>query len=113
MVYRSSCSALESEDMATFQLPLDSPAIHTNSTTFSERTSGQRSQSVNQWPKANNGPTALIMFAYFLGLASIAVVIVGGQFPWFTVAPCTILLMVAYFRHLEATYQRESGQKSR
>lgn len=99
--------------MATFQFPPDSPAIHTHRTTFSEQTSGRRSHSVNQWPKANSGPTVLIMFAYFLGLASIAVVVVGGQFPWFTIAPCSILLMVAYFRHLEATYQCESGQKSR
>ena len=46
--------------MATFQLPLDSLAIHTHRTTFSEQTSGRSSHGVNQWPKANSGPTVLI-----------------------------------------------------
>jgi hypothetical protein len=54
------------------------------------------------------GPSALLICAYLLGLASIAVVVIGGQFPWFTLAPAMVLLMAAHVRHLEAKFRRES-----
>jgi len=46
------------------------------------------------------------MVGYFLLLGSLAVVVITGQFPWFAVAPVTILLSVAYFRHVEAKEAR-------
>jgi hypothetical protein len=49
------------------------------------------------------------MFAYFLGLASIAVVVVTGQFPWFTLAPGIVILMVAHFRRTEEKYRRKAS----
>lgn len=59
--------------------------------------------------KTNDKPIAIIMLGYFLGLASVAVLVVGGQFPWFIIAPATILFLVVYFRHLEATYNQKSS----
>ena len=50
------------------------------------------------------------MVGYFLLLGSLAVVVVTGEFPWFTVAPITILLSVAYFRHVEAKDARFYSQ---
>jgi 1,4-dihydroxy-2-naphthoate octaprenyltransferase len=47
------------------------------------------------------------MCAYFLGLASIVVVVIGGHFPWFILAPLAILLMAAHVRRVEAKF----GQK--
>ena len=55
------------------------------------------------------GPSVLLMWAYFLGLASIAVVVIGGHFPWFTLAPAIVLLMVTHFRRIDAKYQRKSS----
>ena len=53
------------------------------------------------WAKLSPAASALGMFGYFLLLGSIAVVVITKQFPWFTIAPITILLAVAYFRHVE------------
>lgn len=58
---------------------------------------------------ANEGPSPLLMCAYFLGLASIVVVVIGGQFPWFTLAPLAVLLMAVHVRRLEAKLQRDSA----
>ena len=58
---------------------------------------------------ANEGPSGLLMCAYFLGLASIAVVVVAGHFPWFTLAPAIVLLMAAHVRRVEAKFQRKSS----
>ena len=51
----------------------------------------------------------LLIAAYFLALASVAVIGIGGQFPWFTAAPATVLSLIAYFRHLDAKMERESS----
>ena len=58
---------------------------------------------------ANKGTSILLMCAYFLGLASIAVVVVAGHFPWFTLAPAMVLLMAAHVRRVEAKFQRKSS----
>lgn len=65
----------------------------------------------NQAGGANEGPSVFLMCAYFLGLASVAVFIVGGHFPWFTLAPAMVLLMFAHVRRIEAKFQRESSNQ--
>jgi len=68
---------------------------------------------VNADPRsaANEGPSALVMCAYFLGLASISVVVIGGHFPWFTLAPMAVLLMAVHVRRLEAKFRRDSARQ--
>lgn len=55
----------------------------------------------------SEGPSAFLMCAFFLGLASVAVVVVGGHFPWFILAPLLVLLMFVHVRRIEAKYQRK------
>ena len=62
------------------------------------------------WSKLSPAESVLGMFLYFLVLGSVAVVVVTEQFPWFTLGPVTILLTVAYFRHLDAKDARRSPQ---
>jgi hypothetical protein len=57
---------------------------------------------------ASEGPSVLLMCAYLLGLASIPVVVIGGQFPWFTLAPAIVLLMGVHVRRVEAKFRRRS-----
>ncbi len=95
--------------MATYQLPLDGSTIYRKENTSEKHTSGPSTVGMNHRRKVNDGPPVLVMWAYFLGLASIAVVVIGGQFPWFTLAPAIVLLMVTHFRHVEAKYQRKSS----
>ena len=61
-------------------------------------------------PRATLSPVASVLgiSAYFLLLGSVAVVVITEQFPWFIVAPATILLTIGYFRHVEATEARLS-----
>ena len=59
---------------------------------------------------ASEGPSVFVMCAYFLGLASIAVIVIGGHFPWFTLAPMAVLLMAAHVRRLEAKFKRDSAR---
>jgi len=60
------------------------------------------------WAKLSPAASILGMSAYFLLLGSVAVVVITEQFPWFIVAPATILLTIGYFRHVEATEARRS-----
>ena len=53
------------------------------------------------------------MAGYFLILGSIAVVVLGNQFPWFMAAPITILLAAAYFRHGDAKPAHERSRHLR
>jgi hypothetical protein len=62
------------------------------------------------WTKSASFAPVLGMCAYFLVLGSIVVVWVTGQVPWFTVAPATILLMVAHFRRVEARWARQDAR---
>ena len=57
----------------------------------------------------HRGPSLLLIWAYFLGLASVGVVVIGGQFPWFTLAPGITLLLVAYFRYADVKYERDAA----
>lgn len=93
--------------MATSGISLTAPATPSAGTRPGKTTLGPSIEDVNNQEKANDGPPVLVISAYFLALASIAVVAVGGQFPWFTVAPATVLSMIAYFRHVEATLDRK------
>ncbi len=93
--------------MATYQLPLDSSTTYKKESTSGKHASEPSAGGVDHRRKVNDGPPVLVMWAYFLGLASIAVVVIGGQFPWFTLAPAVVLLMVTHFRHVEAKYQRK------
>ncbi len=93
--------------MAALQLPLSAPTIRSAGTKPGETTPGPLTEDANDRGKTNDGPPVLIISAYFLALASIAVVAVGGQFPWFIVAPATVLSLIAYFRHVEATLDRK------
>ena len=94
--------------MATIDMPLRSPSIGQPRPDLgaanAERSIGQEEQH-----RIKSGPPVLWIAAYFLALASIAVIAVGGHFPWFTVAPATILSLIAYFRHVESTLERESS----
>jgi len=60
---------------------------------------------------ASEGPSVFLMCAYFLGLASIPVVVIGGQFPWFTLAPAMVLLMGVHVRRVEAKFRRKSSSQ--
>jgi len=60
---------------------------------------------------ADEGPSVILMCAFFLGLASIAVVVVTGHFPWFTLAPAIVLLMAAHIRRIEAKFERASSSQ--
>jgi len=62
------------------------------------------------WATRSPSASVLGMFLYFLLLGSVAVVVVTEQFPWFALGPVTILLTVAYFRHLDAKEARRSSQ---
>ena len=70
--------------------------------------SGPRTSSQPIWAKLSPGASVLAMFGYFLLLGSVAVVVITGQFPWFTLAPVTILLSIAYFRHVDEKEARRS-----
>ena len=61
-------------------------------------------------PRARLSPVASVLgiSAYFLLLGSVAVIVITEQFPWFIVAPATVLLTIGYFRHVEATEARRS-----
>lgn len=63
------------------------------------------------WAQLSPVAFVLTMVGYFLLLGSLAVIVVTGQFPWFTVAPVTILLSVTYFRHVEAKEARRWAQE--
>lgn len=67
-------------------------------------------KNVDQKGRANEEPSIFLMCAYFLGLASIVVVFIGGHFPWFTLAPLAVLLMASHIRRVEAKFQRESSR---
>ena len=58
---------------------------------------------------ASKGPSVLLICAFFLGLGSIAVAVVGGHFPWFVVAPLLVLLMFVHVRRIEAKFSRKPG----
>ena len=64
---------------------------------------------INPRSPANEGPSVFLMCAYFLGLASVVVIVIGGHFPWFTLAPIAVLLMAAHVRRLEAKFKRDSA----
>ena len=49
-----------------------------------------------------DGTSVMLVWGYFLILASISVVVISGQFPWFTLAPATGLLMAAHIRYSHA-----------
>ena len=68
-------------------------------------------EDVNPRRTRNEGPSVFVMCAYFLGLASIVVVVIGGHFPWFTLAPMAVLLMVAHVRRLEAKFKLDSASQ--
>ena len=51
-------------------------------------------------------PSLWIIVSFFLGLASVAVVVVTGQFPWFILAPGIVVLLISYFRYAEARHAR-------
>ena len=85
---------------------------------------GSRLAAENVGPQAASGPirwlqdllgmsesaaTVLGMFLYILVLASIAVVAMTGQIPWFALGPATILLGLAHIRRLEAKWAREAS----
>lgn len=95
--------------MTTSQLPLNSETFHMPETKSGERNLGQLTEEANPRHQINGWTLALTMLGYFLGLASIAVVVIGGQFPWFTLTPTIILLSIAYFRHLEVKFKQESS----
>jgi hypothetical protein len=63
------------------------------------------------WAISEPAAAVLGMFAYLLVLGSVAVVLVTGRFPWFTVAPAVILLGAAHVRHLEARWERQGGTR--
>lgn len=63
------------------------------------------------WDQLSPVASVLGMVGYFLLLGSVAVIVITGQFPWFTVAPVTILLSVAYFRYVEAKEARRWAQR--
>ena len=93
--------------MTTSQLTINSKTLHTTKNKFVTHYSNVLTEDAKPQHQIQGWNLALIMLGYFLGLASIAVVLVGGQFPWFTAAPATILLSIAYFRHLDAKYEQE------
>ena len=62
------------------------------------------------WGKLSPAATVLGMFGYLLLLGSLAVVVVTDQFPWFTLAPVTILLLAAYFRYVDEKEARRSAR---
>jgi len=62
------------------------------------------------WAKRSPVTYVLAVFGYFLLLGSVAVVVVTEQFPWFTLAPITILLSLAYFRYEEEKEARRSSR---
>jgi len=62
------------------------------------------------WAKLSPAAFVLGIFGYFMLLGSVAVVVITHQFPWFTVAPVTILSALAYFRHVEAKEARRSSR---
>jgi hypothetical protein len=65
------------------------------------------SRSENCGHGASEGPSPFLMCAFFLLLASIPVVVVGGHFPWFILPPLLVLLMFAHVRRVEAKFQRD------
>lgn len=95
--------------MTTYQLHLNSETTHMPETESGKPKSGQQAENTIHKLRLHDRPLALFMLGYFLGLGSIAVMVIGGQFPWFTLAPLTILALVMYFRHLEATYEQQSS----
>lgn len=55
--------------------------------------------------------SVLGMFAYFLFLGGVAVVVVTGQIPWFIVPPAVVWLSLAYFRYEDRKYARKAEQQ--
>ena len=97
--------------MAKFSLPQHGSTIRLSGDPLYEQ---KPLQSVDADPlrgEENSGPSVFTMWAYFLGLASIAMIVVGGHFPWFTLAPAIVLLMVGHFRRIEAKYRRKSSSR--
>jgi hypothetical protein len=95
--------------MATIQVPLGAPTIRSPQVEPGETITERFNEDEDHRGETKSGPPVLVIAAYFVGLASIAVVAVGGQFPWFTVAPATVLSLIAYFRHVEAKLDHESS----
>jgi hypothetical protein len=59
--------------------------------------------------RSDAAAAVLGMFLYFLMLGSVAVVVVTGQFPWFTVAPAALLLAAAHVHRVEARWARQAA----
>ena len=98
--------------MTTSQLTINSSILDATKTKSNEHHSNELTEDTKPQHQMQGWNLALIMLGYFLGLASIAVVLVAGQFPWFTAAPATVLLSIAYFRHLDAKYERELSNEN-
>ena len=91
--------------MATYELPLNSATVSSvQGKNISGRPLSGPTEDMNNCGSVGDGPSLLIIFAYFLGLASIAVVAISGQFPWFTLGPAIVLLMVVHCRRIEAKF---------
>ena len=90
--------------MATYELPLNSATVSAQGKNISGRPLIGPTEDMNNCGSVGDGPSILIIFAYFLGLASIAVVAISGQFPWFTLGPAIVLLMVLHCRRIEAKF---------
>ena len=95
--------------MTTIDMPVGAPTIGASPAEPGTTTAGSSNPQLDVRGKAQSGPPVLLVAAYFLGLASVAVIAVGGHFPWFTVAPATVLTLIAYFRHVEATLERKTS----
>jgi peptidoglycan/LPS O-acetylase OafA/YrhL len=71
------------------------------------------------WPPREKGHVPAVtasplgILAYILVLASVAVIVLTGQFPWFTLAPLTALALTLYFRHLEESLRRDAPPGTR
>ena len=98
--------------MATLNLPADRPAARfptKNPSPGAPMGAIRRIQAF--WVKSDSLAPVMGMFAYFLLLGSIAVVTMTGQIPWFTLAPATVLAVVAHCRRLEAKWARQSSRE--
>ena len=96
--------------MTTLQLPLEHAKIRMNMKTSGGIPAGRSATKGYERDQRNDGPSFLWMAAYFLALGSVAVVALSGQFPWFTLAPLTVLLMFLHFRRVETKLRRQSSR---
>ena len=97
--------------MAGVSIPYDRSTLRPPMARDTKPVAGQSVNGVQiLWAKLSPAASVLGMFGYFLLLGSIAAVVITGQFPWFVVAPLTILLSVAYFDHVEKKEARRSSQ---